>query len=273
MRNFTGKASMGDELKNTKVVARAVRNKLAEAIMPLTAICVMAAAAYAYLLFHGWRNGLPMGGPEEWGQFGDYFAGVTNPVLGFFTLWLLLRTLQITRQVRDDTAAMMSDQRNDMGEQLRLLQDDAKRRVDSERIDTHRRILQGILVAWQSEMASGTYNGPVTVKGNAAFPAVQEKAFGALLYDPRMKVSLKSDICPDEKILEQYELMVDNWRNRFAEPIRLIHEMDVHAQRFISADGPEVEAEFYRSRLAPAVGVFHSAGLITQDVARRFSID
>lgn len=174
---------MEDGLRGVRIVElTARRNKLAEALMLFVAICVMAATVYAYLLFHGWWSGSPIGDPEDWGQFGDYFAGVTSPILGFFTLWLLLRTLQVTKQVREDTAAMMDDQRkafieqkDDMDEQLRLLQNDAERRTNFERVETHRRILQGILVAWQSEMASGVYNGVVTIQGNAAFPSIQEK--------------------------------------------------------------------------------------------------
>jgi uncharacterized membrane protein len=230
-------------------------------------IAVLVVAAYAGFHWGFKRSG--WGDSNTWGTFGDYFAGLINPLLGFFTLSLLLATLRVTRQVRDDTKTMMEDQRTAMNEQLRLLNEEAAHRTIESKIDVHRRILQGILLDWQHQMTSRTFNGVVTLRGNAEFTPVQSKPFGELLYDPLMAEAAKLRPGDDE---HSFHTMISKWKRDFAEAISLIHELNSHTALFLLAGGDFAEAEFYRARLAPAVRVFSNAGIVRRDVADAYRV-
>ena len=45
--------------------------------------------------------------PEHWGQLGDYFGGVLNPILAFFAFVILVRSYQIQKQELGATTAEM----------------------------------------------------------------------------------------------------------------------------------------------------------------------
>lgn len=51
-----------------------------------------------YALWFGGFKSLPAGGPETWGQFGDYVGGILSPILGFLTIIILILTLLIQRR-------------------------------------------------------------------------------------------------------------------------------------------------------------------------------
>ncbi|MFT6339331.1 MAG: hypothetical protein ACJAUN_000828 [Alcanivorax sp.] len=58
------------------------------------AVCVV-----LVLAVYTWRfYGQPMGAPAEFGAFGDFVGGVINPLLGFITIWLLVKSLQFQRE-------------------------------------------------------------------------------------------------------------------------------------------------------------------------------
>ncbi|WP_157933849.1 hypothetical protein [Alloalcanivorax mobilis] len=58
-------------------------------------ILVLACTIFFY--FYRFR-GLGLGGPESFALFGDFVGGVINPVLGFFTVFLLLISLRIQKR-------------------------------------------------------------------------------------------------------------------------------------------------------------------------------
>jgi len=47
----------------------------------------------AYWIYFGGIEKAPAGGPDSWGQFGDFLGGLLNPVVGTITIVLLVRTL------------------------------------------------------------------------------------------------------------------------------------------------------------------------------------
>ncbi|HCS65151.1 MAG TPA: hypothetical protein DIW64_14380 [Cellvibrio sp.] len=59
-----------------------------------TAIAVVAFLISQYLYSPTIESG-KLGGPEEFGQFGDYIGGILNPVFGFLTVILLLQSLSV----------------------------------------------------------------------------------------------------------------------------------------------------------------------------------
>ena len=46
-------------------------------------------------------NGTLSNNTEVWGQFGDYVGGVVNPILTFFTIYLLIRSIGLQRESND----------------------------------------------------------------------------------------------------------------------------------------------------------------------------
>lgn len=80
-----------------------------------------------------------IGGPEQWGQFGDYFGGVINPIIGLVTVILIVITLKVTRDEAKST-------RNEMDAQLKHLSTQA---VLS---DMYRR-LEGLMLEWDRRLS------------------------------------------------------------------------------------------------------------------------
>ena len=64
-------------------------------------IWAAAVCAVLVLAVYTWRfYGRSMGEPAEFGAFGDFVGGVINPLLGFITIWLLVRSLKVqTREM------------------------------------------------------------------------------------------------------------------------------------------------------------------------------
>lgn len=57
----------------------------------LLVIAILFAGSYA--IYFGLIKSYPPGAPESWGQFGDFFGGLLNPIVGFITIALLAITL------------------------------------------------------------------------------------------------------------------------------------------------------------------------------------
>lgn len=60
------------------------------------------------------------GSPEHWGQLGDYFGGVLNPILGFTTIFILIATMGI-----------QSEQLKASKEELFLTREELKRAAEA----------------------------------------------------------------------------------------------------------------------------------------------
>lgn len=60
-----------------------------------------------------WFRNRPIGDSSDWGTFGDYLGGVLNPLLGFATLLLLIRTLQAQREELEITRQGFEDERKE----------------------------------------------------------------------------------------------------------------------------------------------------------------
>lgn len=57
-------------------------------------IVIGAFLVLTYWIYFGRVKHAPAGGPDSWGQFGDFLGGLLNPVVGTITIVLLVRTLQ-----------------------------------------------------------------------------------------------------------------------------------------------------------------------------------
>lgn len=67
---------------------------IAKYLIPIAIIVIILVFIIYILVFQGGLSNEQ----GDWGQFGDYFGGVLNPILGFFTIILLIITLSISYQ-------------------------------------------------------------------------------------------------------------------------------------------------------------------------------
>ena len=49
--------------------------------------------------------------PEQWGQLGDYFGGIVNPLLSFISILLIVRSLQLQKSANDMLLREMKESR------------------------------------------------------------------------------------------------------------------------------------------------------------------
>ena len=68
--------------------------------MVVAAFTVAVTAAVAFILFF-WNR--PLGGPDDWGTFGDYFGGVVGALVAVATAGLVFLTLQATKREAEST--------------------------------------------------------------------------------------------------------------------------------------------------------------------------
>lgn len=219
-------------------------------IMPWIVVVAALAVIAAYLGHHYLLKKTPIGDSGDWGAFGDYFTGLLNPLISFFTLILLLRTLQVTRQVRDDTAEMMSDQRaalaeqkENMDAQLAMLSREAVDRDRSTKLATIEGRLNAALQAWR-ELGDKTQVG---VTGTHS-PMHLVK-----MWDTKKEWNSFVKACesknPDcwktegKKALERTGPEIAN----------LIYEFWEYCNEYERAGGERLVTNFYRSRLEPAL--------------------
>lgn len=65
-------------------------------ILILFLICCLV-VVLGFYAFNFYGNGLS-DSPEQWGQLGDYFGGILNPIFGFTTILILIATIGIQRE-------------------------------------------------------------------------------------------------------------------------------------------------------------------------------
>lgn len=77
-------------------------------------ILVAAALALAYGANFGYRLQLPEGSPSSWGEFGDFFGGLLNPVVGIITIVLLVKTFGSQQRAIDMQREELQLQRTEL---------------------------------------------------------------------------------------------------------------------------------------------------------------
>lgn len=70
--------------------------------------------------------------PAVWGQLGDYFGGLLNPMFSFISLVLLIKSLTLQNQANQDLRSEISDTRK--SERLRSFETQLFNMIDSQRI-------------------------------------------------------------------------------------------------------------------------------------------
>lgn len=85
------------------------------------AFALIAAVVIAYVLMFGTT---PVPAHDKWGQFGDFFAGLLNPLFAMLAFLALLWSITLQAHEFRVASKHLSDQTAAAKEQLRLLQDD-----------------------------------------------------------------------------------------------------------------------------------------------------
>lgn len=79
------------------------------------ALGIAASGLLFVLIFYFWRFGSSgIGDQEAFALFGDFMGGVLNPILGFATILILLRSLWLQNEEMQATRKELEDTRNEM---------------------------------------------------------------------------------------------------------------------------------------------------------------
>lgn len=223
----------------------------------------------SYVGYHwGWR-GAGFGNPDAWGAFGDYFGGTINPLLGLFTLALLLATLNVTRRVRDDTAAMMDDQRkalvaqqDSMNEQINLLRVEAQERQLKSKLETIEGRLAAALEAWRELCDKAIIYRKGGLPINLRSTLYSRAGWG----DFKTRNGYSSNSQSDERWMDKAKKALSIGGG--AELKNLVSEFAQYCCQYEEAGGNKLVTDFYRSRLAQPLLRLTSIAYVEDPVAR-----
>lgn len=104
--------------------------KLPKTVLGIIALGILTAiiGIYAYYDQFGRDNFWQFGGRESFGQFGDYLGGLLNPILTFFTVALLIWSIQIQMRELHKSTLILDETKKAHQEQLRLSKDESIRK-------------------------------------------------------------------------------------------------------------------------------------------------
>lgn len=76
-----------------------------------------------YFVSFGWQ---PIGDREQFGQFGDYIGGLTNPILSFFTIFLLVWSITIQVKELRSTNEQLEASKEELANSAKALENTVK---------------------------------------------------------------------------------------------------------------------------------------------------
>lgn len=207
---------------------------------------ISAALAY-YLAF----NSLPWGSPAEWAQFGDYFGGVVNPLIGVLTVVLIVETLAVTRKEAADTRTLMKAQATQLEDQVEHL------KQEQQLADMHRR-LEGVLVEWNRMMDRPAPR--VQIGLHETVPTFSVKGRGTIrdiLEDPKLEIPLI------EVRKSNGGKIPSRWRHEFKEVVFLMIELADYCKDYEQVVLNTKLTDYYRKRVQLAFTTLRAAGMLT----------
>ncbi len=219
------------------------------AFLPVLAGVSAIVFVLAYFIFFGMWRGAPAGGPEAWANFGDYFGGVVNPIIGVVTVLLVFFTLKATRIEAADTRQKMQDQLDALVTQQVLT-------------DLHRRI-EGIYRVWESLLAI-RYVGLIGLDEHDQFFRANGNTFreifnavGFVEAARRWGAEGRNEPPPE---------IADHFRTAAA----TVSEMDLVLLQYKSIAKNDNLTDFYRLRLESAAEVLFGWSMVDVHVRNRF---
>jgi uncharacterized membrane protein len=224
-----------------------------EKTVALWALRIAIAAFVLYFIFFVLVQRLPIGGPDAWGLFGDYFGGIINPVVGLVTVLLVVRTLKATRAEAKET-------RDEMSSQTRLLEDQARRYQIESELKEHQKRLDGVLAEWNQLANEVRPSLSDDVIGRGSRPP---HTLNSLLRRPDMFDLIKQVKAKQEDFQNNARL---EWMVVLEPEITLLAEMAEYCAEYEAASGSRALADFYRRRVFLAFITFKLMGVLPEFV-------
>lgn len=203
-------------------------------------VAVLAVVVYAY-----WFRLQPIGEPEAWSLFGDYFSGVLNPVIGVITVVLVVLTLRTTRDEAADTRKQLEVQNKHL-------------EVQSTLAEMHKR-LDGVLVEWNRLMDRIAPN------------KFQDQYFlgtGEMRYSKRSVREIVEDLERRGNLIRQKkewnqpgEFAATDWNVFRQDLVPLLSELDRYCVEYEQVSGSRHLTDFYKARVREALVTLNTAGM------------
>lgn len=220
---------------------------------------VLLATAVAALAYGLAFNLNPPGQPEAWGQFGDYFGGLLNPLIGIITVVLVLRTLKLTRQEAKDTRRQMELQTQQLAVQIQHLERES-------RITNLKRRLDGALASWESFADLPVPRMPISDPGT-----------GAARFSPPdqpLRVLLRKVSMSKLRVLasgEHKRNSTKEWASVCRVGIEIMGELAVYCEDFDNVSGDRLLSDYYRRRVNDARAALFALGVIDKELSDRLT--
>lgn len=224
-----------------------VKYILAVALFALLAIGAYALYFSVYLI----------GGPADWGQFGDYFSGIVNPVIGIVTVVLVVETLKATRAEADLT-------RQEMTAQTALFSSQLQRYERESHLSELQKRLDGALAAWNVAMEQEFPNLEGRLLGYAAPTRSNLRAmFARSTVETEVSAAMERDT---------WKFQAPNWDIVLDEPANILRELAIYCSDYDEAVGNRVLTDFYRRRVNMALRAMKMVGLVQPKTEAALSI-
>lgn len=241
----------------------AVQTPLREKLLTSGVAIAFAMAAAIYFIYFSAVLSSKPGGPEAWGQFGDFIGGVVNPVIGVATVLLIATTLRETRNEARLTRYEMQSQHKAMEQQLAHFQREAY-------LADLRARLEGILEAWNFSMdipALIFVRGSRVAEDNESHADVSERTYRAHLYDPRL-ISEMTRVMrgPHGEDTRRF------WNRELEVFLQMLRELASYCTQYDSEVGSKMLTDFYRNRIQSPLRVFNVVGIIDREVLEQLLV-
>jgi hypothetical protein len=210
----------------------------------------------AYILYFGVLKNLGAGGPTSWAEFGDFFGGVVNPIVGIVTVILVVETLRTTRDEAEQTRIHLEMQT----EQMRLQVLHFERQQELAEIQKR---LDGTLAAWNEVMAQPIAK-VVRRHPEHGYRRVQhEGTLGSLLYEPGYHSEI-SEICEGGWAQEISAF----WMPKLEIVLHMLDEFARYCAEYDAISGNRKLTDYYRHRIQLPLRVVMAANLISENEAK-----
>lgn len=222
---------------------------------------VSMAVLFAYPIIIGWRSGWSIGGPEEWGWFGDYLGGVVGPIIGVATIVLIVRTLKVTRAEGEKARALLIDQ-------LQQYKEDFDGRERARRLELAEDRVRWLIGYWDQLIDSVRYHGPVAIDPLSGLMTGCGRTAREILNDPYVRVGAHK-LLEDEETKDSATFV---WNATFNVCVNALEDIAVALDEFQAAGGTAQMTIAYKKKLAPAVRIFAAVKIIPQRTADQLNV-
>lgn len=219
------------------------RSNWIEWLLLLIALAAMVVAVVVYAVHF---EAHPIGDPSAWSQFGDYFSGVLNPVIGIVTVVLVVITLRTTRQEAADTRRQMEGQIDHLERQAKLT-------------EMHKR-LDGVLAEWNRQLDDQAPGGfqvreknPFTGEHSMSRRTVRDVVESLELRSSLLKLKGES--------ANPSEFVARGWQGFNRNLVPLLSELDQYCVEYEQVAKSKHLTDFYKARVRAALTTLKIAGI------------